>query len=170
MQMKHPLADMLEPVIANLGYETVRIITIGQSNPTLQIMIDRTDGSDITVDDCAKTSRAVSAVLDESDPISGKYNLEVSSPGLDRPLTKLPHFERFAGNVVKVETDTVVENRKRFKGMLKGVVDGNVVLDVEGTEYAVPFDSISKAKIVLTDELLAAYEAKLADAEENDII
>lgn len=166
MQNRHHLADMLEPVIENLGYETVRIMTIGQANPTLQIMIDKTDGTEITVDDCAKVSRALSEVLDEKDPISDKYNLEVSSPGLDRPLTKLAHFGRFAGNEVKIETSVVVDGRKRFKGVLKGVEGANVLLEMDGTDYKVLFDDISKAKIVLTDELLAKWEAEHPYEEE----
>ena len=166
MQNKHHLSDMLEPVIENLGYETVRIMTIGQANPTLQIMIDRLDGLDITVEDCAKVSRALSEILDENDPISGQYNLEVSSPGLDRPLTKLEHFVRFAGNEVKVETSEMVENRKRFKGVLNGVEDVNVLLTMEDIDYKIPYDAINKAKIVLTDELLAKWEAEHPVQEE----
>ena len=166
MQNKHHLADMLEPVIDELGYETVRIMTIGQANPTLQIMIDKKDGYEINVEDCAKVSRALSAVLDEKDPINDKYNLEVSSPGLDRPLTKLEHFVRFAGNEVKVETAVVVDGRKRFKGSLKGVEGENVLLEMDGAEYKILFDEISKAKIVLTDELLAKWEAEHSYEEE----
>ncbi len=166
MQMKHPLADMLEPIIEKLGYEAVRIMTIGQANPTLQIMIDKTDGTEITVDDCAKVSRALSETLDEKDPISDRYNLEVSSPGLDRPLTKPEHFVRFAGNVVKIETDELVENRKRFKGVLNGMENLTVLLTMEGTEYRLPFETISKAKIVLTDELLAKWEAEHPEMQE----
>ena len=166
MQQRHHLADMLEPVIDGLGYETVRILTIGQANPTLQIMIDKTDGTEITVDDCAKVSRALSEVLDDKDPISDKYNLEVSSPGLDRPLTKLAHFERFAGNEVKIETDTVVENRKRFKGELLGVDGTDILFKMDDVDYKIPFENISKAKIILTDELLAKWEAEHPMTEE----
>jgi len=166
MQNRHHLADMLEPVIENLGYETVRIMTIGQANPTLQIMIDKTDGTEITVDDCAKVSRALSEVLDEKDPINDKYNLEVSSPGLDRPLTKLEHFIRFSGNEVKIETSAVVNGRKRFKGVLSGVEGENVLLKMDGTDYEILFEDISKAKIVLTDELLAKWEAEHPYEEE----
>ena len=166
MQIRHPLADMLEPIIEKLGYEVVRIMTIGQANPTLQIMIDKTDGTEITVNDCAKVSRALSETLDEKDPISDRYNLEVSSPGLDRPLTKPEHFVRFAGNVVKIETDELVENRKRFKGVLNGMENLTVLLTMEGTEYRLPFETISKAKIVLTDELLAKWEAEHPEMQE----
>ena len=158
MQNKHHLQDMLEPVISELGYETVRVITIGQANPTLQIMIDRLDGKDIVVEDCAKVSRKVSEVLDEKDPIKDQYNLEVSSPGLDRPLTKPEHFARFAGYEAKVETDELIENRKRFKGKIISIDGENTIrFEMDGTEYAIPFDAVSKAKIVITDELLQKY-------------
>lgn len=165
---KHVLQDLLEPVIEGLGYETVRIMTIGQTNPTLQVMIDVKDGSrEINVEDCAKVSRALSAVLDEKDPISGQYSLEVSSPGIDRPLTKLEHFKRFEGYVIKVETQATVDGRKRFKGELTSTDEkNNIHLLMDGQEYVLPFANISKAKIVLTDELLAKYEA---EQEENEL-
>lgn len=165
MQQKHPLQDLLEPVITGLGYEVVRILTIGQKNPTLQIMIDRLDGKDITVEDCATASRAVSAVLDEKDPIKDQYSLEVSSPGLDRPLTKIEHFKRFSGYEARIETAVEVEKRKRFKGVLGNVDEQNRIhIDVDGTDYAIAFDDISKAKLILTDELLqAAAEAQAVE-------
>lgn len=165
MQTKHPLQDLLEPVITDLGYEVVRILTIGQKNPTLQIMIDRLDGKDITVEDCATVSRAVSAVLDEKDPIKDQYSLEVSSPGLDRPLTKIEHFKRFSGYEARIETAVEVEKRKRFKGVLGNVDEQNRVhIDVDGTDYTIAFDDISKAKLILTDELLqAAAEAQAVE-------
>lgn len=166
MQNRHHLSDMLEPVADRLGYETVRIMTIGQANPTLQIMIDRKDGAEITVEDCAVVSRALSEVLDEKDPIAGRYNLEVSSPGLDRPLTKPEHFARFAGNEVRIETDVPVNERKRFKGVLNGLDGTDVLLTMDETAYRIPFDCISKAKIILTDALLAKWEAEHPEAEE----
>lgn len=159
---KHYLQDMLEPVIANLGYETVRIMTIGQVNPTLQVMIDVIGGSrEINVDDCAKVSRALSAVLDEKDPIKDKYSLEVSSPGLDRPLTKPEHFVRFKGYTAKVETINEVDKRKRIKGVILGLDENNNVhIDMDGKEFVVAFDNIAKAKIVITDELWEQYQAQ----------
>ena len=159
---KHHLQNMLEPVIEALGYETIRILTIGQVNPTLQVMIDVKDYSrEINVEDCAKVSRAISAVLDEKDPIKDKYSLEVSSPGLDRPLTKPEHFARFKDYVVKVETITEVEKRKRIKGQNIGLDDNNNVhIDMDGKEYVVAFDNIAKAKIVITDELWEKYQAE----------
>lgn len=164
---KHVLQDLLEPVVQNLGYETIRILTTGGQNPVLQVMIDVLDLSrDVTVEDCAKVSRALSALLDEKDPIEGQYQLEVSSPGIDRPLTKPQHFQRFQGSLVKIETLTPVENRKRFKGEILSIDEkNNVRLLMDGQEYILPFENISKAKIVLTDELLATFEAKQQENE-----
>ena len=159
---KHHLQDMLEPVIEALGYETIRILTIGQVNPTLQVMIDVKDYSrEINVEDCAKVSRARSATLDEKDPIKDKYSLEVSSPGLDRPLTKPEHFVRFKDYVIKVETINEVEKRKRIKGINLGLNENNEVrVDMDGKEYVIAFDNISKAKIVITDELWEKYQSE----------
>ena len=156
MQQKHPVYDLLEPVIEKMGFEVVRIMTIGVQRPTLQIMIDRKDGKNLVVDDCAAVSRAVSQILDEKDPIDGEYSLDVSSPGLDRPLTKLEHFRRFAGYEAKIETGEVVDGRKRFKGKVAGVDKNNVINFVmdDGKEYKIPFEVVNKAKLVLTDELL----------------
>jgi len=162
MPIQHPLQNLLEPEITKLGYELVRILTIGQKNPTLQIMIDRLDGNNIIVEDCAKVSRKISEILDEKDPIDGQYSLEVSSPGLDRPLTKIEHFQRFAGYEAKIETSVEVEGRKRFKGTL-GNTDSNGIIHIEmnGTEYQIAFADINKAKLIITDELLAiAAEAQ----------
>ncbi len=156
---KHYLADIIEPVAENMGYEVVRILTIGDSNPTVQVMIEHQNyNQELTVDDCAEVSRALSVVLDEKDPISDKYTLEVSSPGLDRPLTKIEHFKRYIGYVIKLETVEMVEKRKRFKGTIEKVTPLNeVVLKMEKTEYTIAFDNIAKAKIVITDELWAQY-------------
>ena len=157
---KHYLQDLIEPVIEQAGYELVRVLTIGQSNPTLQIMIDNLDHkTDITVEDCAKVSRLLSDVLDEKDPIKDKYSLEVSSPGLDRPLTKIEHFERFIGYEAKLETEEKVENRKRFKGKIIRVVGNNVIIATDNEEYTVPFSAINKAKLVVTDELWEKYQS-----------
>lgn len=164
---RHILADIIEPVVDALGYETVRILTSGSVRQTLQVMIDVKDGSrEITVDDCATVSRALSKVLDEKDPIENEYTLEVSSPGIDRPLTKLKHFERFKGFEAKVELLSAVENRKRIKGIILGTDDkDNVHIDMDGKEFIVSFDNIQKAKLTLTDELLNAYEE---EQNEND--
>ena len=157
---KHYLQDMIEPEVEKLEFELVRVMTIGQANPTLQIMIDIPDNSrDITVDDCAIVSRVLSDMLDEKDPIKDKYTLEVSSPGLDRPLTKLKHFVRYIGYDVKLETENKVENRKRFKGKISDINEQNVIINMEDTLYTIPFALINKAKLVITDELWEEYQA-----------
>ncbi|MBQ7285643.1 MAG: ribosome maturation factor RimP [Alphaproteobacteria bacterium] len=166
MTDKHPVQDLVEPIIEDLGFEVVRIMTIGAKNPTLQIMIERKDRKDLIVDDCATVSRAISAVLDEKDPIEGEYSLEVSSPGLDRPLTKLEHFERFSGYEAKIETKKEVENRKRFKGKIISVDENQqIVFDMDGAEYRIPYETIGKAKLILTDELFNKYMESQADVE-----
>ncbi len=150
---KHELNDMLEPVVEGLGYELVRVITLGQVNPTLQVMIDRIDGKIVDVEDCAKVSRKISELLDEKDPIVGEYTLEVSSPGVDRPLTKFSHFEKFVGHNVKVELSEEVNARKRIKGLLVKTDEKKTVFVQAGeTVFEIPFEKINKAKIILTQE------------------
>lgn len=166
MQKKHHLQNMLEPTIDKLGFDLVRIITIGNVNPTLQIMIERKDHKNMVVDDCATVSRAISAVLDEKDPISGKYTLEVSSPGLDRPLVNLENFERFTGFEAKIETDIEVEKRKRFKGRIVRVDGNNIVLLMDDREWMIPYNNVVKAKLLLTDELIAKAQAEADEQEE----
>lgn len=164
---KHYLEDLITPVVEGQGYELVRVLTMGgETHPTLQVMIDTLNGKNITVDDCAKISRALSDVLDEKDPIKEKYSLEVSSPGLDRPLTKLAHFEKYAGYDVKLETEEKIDNRKRFKGKISKVVGQDIVLTDEKAEYIIPFTAINKAKLVVTDELWERYQASQEEAGE----
>ena len=162
-QKKHPVYDLVAPLIESMGFEVVRVMTIGAQNPTLQIMIDRKDGKKLVVDDCAAVSRAVSDILDEKDPIEGEYSLEVSSPGIDRPLTKPEHFARFAGYEAKVETDVPVEGRKRFKGKILALEKNNDIrFSMDEKEYLIPFEAVAKAKLVLTDDLWNEF------AEEQD--
>ena len=153
---------LIEPSLTDLGYEIVRIRFHGAGRPILQIMIDRADGADVAVEDCTLVSRSASVLLDVTDPIAGAYELEVSSPGLDRPLTRAKDFQSFSGSEARVELKAAIEGRRRFRGRLLGL-DGNVVrmvvpLDAVETEFALPFEAIEKAKIVLTDELLAAAQ------------
>jgi ribosome maturation factor RimP len=147
---------LLTPALEALGYGVVRVQFNSGRRATLQIMAERQDGAAMSVDDCAQISRAASALLDVEDPISGPYDLEVSSPGIDRPLTRLKDFERFAGFEAKIETDRLLEGRRRFRGRIVGVADGGLirVRDAE-TEYGVPFDAVAKAKLVLTEDLIA---------------
>ena len=166
MALTDHIADLISPSIEALGYELVRVTLAGNTRKVLQIMAEPKDGRVMSVEDCARVSRAVSAILDVEDPISGAYSLEVSSPGIDRPLTRPKDFDRYAGHEAKIETHEPIEGRKRFKGILKGVANENVKIDSEGAELALPLNQIAKAKLVLTDALIAAHEAA-AEAELN---
>lgn len=152
--MDRRIADIIDPTVEGMGFGLVRVRLMAGKTATLQIMAERPDGS-MEVDDCAELSRALSAVLDVEDPISGEYTLEVSSPGIDRPLTRLQDFERWAGWVARLETDELIEGRKRFKGRLRGVEDGEVLIDVPEGTIGLKFDWLADAKLVMTDELIA---------------
>lgn len=141
-----------------MGYEVVRVQISGGQRAILQIMAERADGAPMTVEDCADISRSVSALLDVEDPIREAYTLEVSSPGIDRPLTRLKDFVRFAGFEARLESRMAIDGRKRFKGMLKGVEDGLVCIDTEQGAARLEFDNILRAKLVLTDELIRASQ------------
>jgi ribosome maturation factor RimP len=167
------LLELLDPVAEAHGYEIVRVRLMGGGKARkLQIMAERPDG-DMNVEDCGRLSRAIIEVLEPADPIVGDYVLEVSSPGVDRPLTRLKDFETYAGLEAKIELDRVAEGRKRFKGVLAGVEDGMVAIDLEGeAETALaPFDWIADAKLVLSDELLkrgaAERAARLEHQQQN---
>ncbi|WP_448192089.1 ribosome maturation factor RimP [Azospirillum sp. sgz301742] len=156
MEATGRIEQIIAPSVEALGYEIVRVLLLGGQRPTLQIMAERSDGAPMTVEDCADISRSVSALLDVEDPIAGAYTLEVSSPGLDRPLTRLKDFERFAGFTAKLETRLAIDGRKRFKGTLTGIEGDDVLLDSEIGPTRVPFDNVLRAKLVITDELLRA--------------
>ncbi len=147
------MAEIITPVIEDLGYELVRVRLMSGKTHTLQIMAERPEGG-IEVDDCGKISTAVSAVLDVEDPITDPYTLEVSSPGIDRPLTRLKDFEMFEGYEAKIETSEMIDGRKRFKGVLAGVENNEVLINVEEGTIGLEFDWLSDAKLVLTDELI----------------
>ncbi|MGP1275896.1 MAG: ribosome maturation factor RimP [Caulobacterales bacterium] len=150
------VAALADPVADALGFEIVRIRVLSGKRQTVQIMAEKADGT-MDVEDCARLSRALSDVFETQDPISGEYVLEVSSPGIDRPLTALAHFARWEGFEAKIELDRLVENRKRFRGILAGVEEGNVLIDLEGEEETalLPFEWIAEARLVLTDALIA---------------
>ncbi len=150
------IEQIITPSIEAMGYEVVRVLLLVGQRSTLQIMAERADGASMTVEDCADISRSVSALLDVEDPIAGAYTLEVSSPGLDRPLTRLKDFERFAGFTAKLEARMPVDGRKRFKGALKGVDGDDVLLDTDLGPARVAFDNVLRAKLVITDALLRA--------------
>ena len=152
------LVQLIAPTVEAMGYDVVRVKLSGSRPARLQVMAERQDGVPMTVDDCAALSTAVSAVLDVEDPIPGNYDLEVSSPGIDRPLVRLADFERYAGFVAKLETAEPIDGRKRFRGRLKDVKDGAVRVELDTTDQtvAIPFDALREAKLVLTDDLIAA--------------
>ena len=167
------LLELLDPVAQASGYEIVRLRLMGGEHARrLQIMAETPDG-EMIVEDCAKLSRAISEVMDAADPISGEYTLEVSSPGVDRPLTRMKDFANYEGHEARLELDRVADGRKRFRGMLAGVENDNVAIDLEGeAETAlVPFAWIVEAKLILTDQLMkrGADEraARLADTPQQ---
>ena len=147
------MAEIITPVIEDLGYELVRVRLMGGKTHTLQIMAERPAGG-MEVDECARISTAVSAVLDVEDPITEHYTLEVSSPGIDRPLTRLKDFEAFEGYEAKIETSEMIDGRKRFKGVLAGVENNEVLINVEEGTIGLEFDWLADAKLVLTDDLI----------------
>ena len=152
------LERMIEPEVKRLGYDLVRVAMIGgSSDPTLQIMAERPDTRQLDLADCEKISRDLSQILDLADPIAGSYRLEVSSPGIDRPLTRLKDYRDWAGYEARLTLAEPHEGRKKFSGELRGV-EGQLVLirTAEGESHALPFSGISSAKLVLTDKLINA--------------
>lgn len=147
------LAEIITPVIEDLGYELVRVRLMSGKQTTLQIMAQKPDGT-IEVDDCAKISTEVSANLDVEDPILDAYALEVSSPGIDRPLTRLKDFALWEGYEVRIETDELIDGRRRFKGELAGVEGDEVLITIEEGTIGLKFDWLSDAKLILTDDLI----------------
>ena len=160
MKIIDRVEKIIEPTVNNLGFDIVRVLLSGDHNPRLQIMAEPLNGRAMNVDDCAAISRAVSALLDVEDPVSSSYTLEVSSPGLDRPLVRLQHFERFAGYEARIETAMAIDGRKRFRGRLGGIEGDNVLLQVDKNEWVFPFPDIQKAKLIVTDEMLAEAEGR----------
>ncbi|MGH1458242.1 MAG: ribosome maturation factor RimP [Paracoccaceae bacterium] len=155
--MDRRLAEIITPVIEDMGYELVRVRLMSGKTNTLQIMADKPEGG-IEVDDCAKISTALGATLDVEDPISDEYVLEVSSPGIDRPLTRLKDFDMFEGYEAKLETGELIDGRRRFKGVLAGIEGDEVLINLEEGKETVTvglqFDWLTDAKLVLTDDLI----------------
>jgi ribosome maturation factor RimP len=147
---------IIAPSLEAMGYRVVRVAVTGGRRATLQIMAERADEQAMTVEDCAEISRSVSALLDVADPIAGAYTLEVSSPGIDRPLVKREDFVRFAGFEAKIELNQPRDGRRRFRGKLLGVEGDEVRLLVDDAPVVVPLNAVARAKLVLTEELLAA--------------
>jgi len=167
------LAEIISPVIEDMGFELVRVrFMSGSKQKTVQIMADKPEGG-IEVDDCAAISTAVSAVMDVEDPIEDEYVLEVSSPGIDRPLTRLKDFETWQGYEAKIETTELIDGRRRFKGVLAGTEGDEVLIAIEdqGEEVTIGlnFDWLSDAKLVLTDDLIRDMlrQRKAAEVDET---
>jgi ribosome maturation factor RimP len=158
---------LIAPAVAAMGYDIVRVLLSGKQKPRLQIMAERHDSAGMVVKDCVALSRAIEAILDVEDPIVESYELEVSSPGIDRPLTRSADFERFAGFEAKLETTPPFEGRRRWIGRLLGLEGETVRIETKEGEIAVPCAAISKAKLVLTDELIAAAERMRAISNEG---
>ncbi|MBD9649561.1 ribosome maturation factor RimP [Ensifer sp. KUDG1] len=153
------VADIIEPVIVPMGYQLVRVRMSGQNGLTLQIMAERTDGT-MTVEDCEEISKAISPVLDVEDPIDKAYHLEVSSPGIDRPMVRKSDFFRWQGHLLKCETSVLVDGRKRFRGKIVSVDDDGFRLERDQVAYGeepvvvIPFTTLSEARLILTDDLI----------------
>lgn len=172
------LAEIIEPVITGMGYQLVRVRLLNQNGLTLQIMCEKPDGT-MTVEDCETVSTAVSPVLDVEDPLDKAYHLEVSSPGIDRPMVRISDFRRWQGHLVKVETSILVENRKRFRGKIVDVTDEGFTLERDQIAYGeeptvrIPFSTLADGKLILTDDLIrdalkADKAARAAAANQND--
>ncbi|UVD56760.1 ribosome maturation factor RimP [Rhizobium sp. Pop5] len=166
------LADIIEPVLIGMGFRLIRVRMLNQNGATMQVMAERNDGT-MTVQDCEEVSMAISPVLDVEDPIDKEYHLEVSSPGIDRPMVRKSDFVRWQGHLVKCETSIMVGNRKRFRGkILEADADGftlerDQVAYGEELKVIIPFTALSEAKLILTDDLIrdALRADKLAKAQ-----
>ncbi|EHH68975.1 ribosome maturation factor RimP [Gluconobacter morbifer] len=162
------IAERIAPTLLDLGYELVRLSVLGRDTPTIQIMADKADGSLISVEDCEQISHAAGAILDVDDPIPGAWMLEVSSAGIDRPLTRAKDWERFAGHLAKAELDVPLNGRRRFSGTVLGARDGKALIRLDdGSEAELPLVDIRKARLVLTDALIEA-SATLAGVTTQD--
>ena len=147
------LLELINPIVTDEGFELVRLRLMGSKEITLQIMVARPDGF-INVDECADLSTAISALLDVEDPIIDAYNLEVSSPGIDRPLTRMKDFEEFEGYEARLETVELIDGRKRFKGTLAGTNGSEIIINVDEGTIGLEFEWLAEAKLILTDELI----------------
>jgi len=148
------LEPIIEPAVEVAGFRLVRLRLMGGHTKTLQIMAERPDGT-MNVEDCARLARALQDFLERENPLDGDYELEVSSPGIDRPLTRLTDYARWAGHEAKLELVNPLEGRKRFRGMLLGLDGQDVTIESQGQRLSIPFRGIAEAKLVLTDALIA---------------
>jgi ribosome maturation factor RimP len=150
------ISQMIEPLLDAMGYRLVRVIITSGRRATLQVMAERRDEQPMTIDDCAQISHSISALLDVADPIAGAYMLEISSPGIDRPLVRAEDYDRFGGCEVRIELARPIDGRKRFRGRLLGTSGGSVRLAIEMGVIELPLDAVARAKLVLSDDLIAS--------------
>jgi ribosome maturation factor RimP len=163
---------LIEPTAAGLGYRIVRVRLSGNRRKRLQIMAERVSDGQMGIDDCGRLSRALSPVFDLEDPIQGEYDLEISSPGIDRPLMRIEDFERFIGFDVKCETAAMINGQRRFKGVIKAINGDEITLATEHGDATLKFSALSEARLVLTDKLIAddlkrAKAAEVAEAKDE---
>jgi len=150
------IAQTIEPSLEAMGYRLVRVVVTSGRRATLQVMAERLDDQPMTVEDCAQISHSVSALLDVADPIAGSYMLEISSPGIDRPLVRSEDYDRFSGFEARIELARPIDGRKRFRGRLLGTAGGSVRLATETGEVNLPLTDVARAKLVLNDDLINA--------------
>jgi ribosome maturation factor RimP len=176
------VAAIIEPVLNSAGFKLVRVRLSGMNGLTLQIMAERADGT-MTVEDCEDVSRMISPLLDVEDPIDRAYHLEVSSPGIDRPLVRLSDFAKWRGHVAKIETSVMVDGRKRFRGTITGLTQNAVTVEADKAKHGesmvaeIPLDTIADARLILTDDLIraalkadkAARQARGLETEDEDV-
>jgi ribosome maturation factor RimP len=155
------IAKMIEPSLTAMGYRVVRVMLVGNRRVTLQIMAERVDDAPLTLDDCTLISRSVSVLLDVADPIACAYTLEISSPGIDRPLVRAEDYDRFRGFEARIELRVPVDGRKRFRGRLLGIAEGDIRLATAAGETRLPLVLVARAKLVITDELLNTAQPRL---------
>jgi ribosome maturation factor RimP len=166
--LEERVVELIEPTAADLGLTLVRVRISGMRRKKLQIMAERVSDGGMGVGECEALSRAIGPVLDVEDPIDGEYDLEVSSPGIDRPLVRLDDFARFTGHLAKIEAARMIDGRRRFRGEIRGVDGADVLLVVEGAELRLPFSALSDARLVLTDKLIAE-DLKRAEIGAEDL-
>ncbi len=169
--MEERVIALIEPTAASLGFRIVRVRLSGQRRKRLQIMAERLADGQMSVEDCTRLSRALSPVFDLEDPIQGEFDLEISSPGIDRPLMSIEDFERFIGHEAKLETAAMVDGRRRYKGVIQAVEGDVIVLASEQGETRLHFAGLSEARLVLTDRLIEEdlRRARAAEAAEGDV-
>jgi ribosome maturation factor RimP len=150
------LAAIVAPMLEGMGYELVRVAVLGRDRPTVQVMADRAGGGQLNIADCEAISHALGAVLDVEDPLPGAWSLEVSSAGIDRPLTRVKDWNRYAGHLARAEATVAIDGRRRFSGIVLGADEAGARLRLDdGSEIVLPHSAIRRAKLVLTDALIA---------------